>query len=111
MGHAFRRCAVLSIATAVITLSPVARADTGGIRNYLPIAIEAGEPDSVIVEKGDHLWSISAKHLEQRLARRASEEEIAPYWRQVIDVNRDRLRSGDPDLIYPGETVLLPELG
>jgi hypothetical protein len=26
----------------------------------------------------------------------------------VIKENRGRLRSGDPDLIYPGEVVLLP---
>ena len=99
------------MATVVIILSPVARAESGGIRNYVPIAIADGESDSVVVEKGDHLWSISAEHLEQRLARSPRDTEVAPYWHQVIEVNRHRLRSGDPDLIYPGETVLLPEAG
>jgi nucleoid-associated protein YgaU len=28
----------------------------------------------------------------------------------VIEANRDRLRSGDPDLIYPGEEIILPPL-
>jgi nucleoid-associated protein YgaU len=65
----------------------------------------------VVVEKGDHLWSISAEHLEQRLARSPRDTEVALYWHQVIEVNRHRLRSGDPDLIHPGETVLLPEAG
>jgi nucleoid-associated protein YgaU len=35
-------------------------------------------------------------------------DEISPYWRVVIETNREGLRSGDPDLIYPGETVVLP---
>jgi nucleoid-associated protein YgaU len=28
----------------------------------------------------------------------------------VIEANRDHLRSGDPDLIYPGESIVLPRL-
>jgi len=111
MGRACSRWAVLSMATVVSVLSPVARAESSAIHNYVPIAIAAGGSESVVVEKGDHLWSISAKHLENRLARHPSDAEIAPYWRQVVEANRDRLRSGDPDLIYPGEDVLLPEVG
>lgn len=65
----------------------------------------AGEPDSVVVVKGDHLWKISARHLGDD----ASNNEIAPYWVEVIEVNTPHLRSGDPDLIYPGEVVELPE--
>jgi nucleoid-associated protein YgaU len=60
--------------------------------------------DSVIVEKGDHLWKISAR----RLGEDAGDTEIAPYWRHVVEVNTPRLRSGDPDLIFPGEVVELP---
>jgi nucleoid-associated protein YgaU len=61
-------------------------------------------PDTVVVEKGDHLWKISATHLGEG----ASDVEIAPFWRDVVEVNAPRLRSGDPDLIYPGEIVELP---
>lgn len=62
------------------------------------------EPDAVVVVRGDHLWKISAR----RLGPEASNGEIAPYWRDVVEVNTPRLRSGDPDLIYPGEVVELP---
>jgi hypothetical protein len=37
--------------------------------------------------------------------------EITPVWVEVIAANRDRLRSGDPDLIFPGEIVVLPATG
>jgi hypothetical protein len=52
---------------------------------------------------GDNLWSIAAAHIG---ARRAA--DVAPYWRQVVDANRSTLRSGDPNLIFPGELVALP---
>lgn len=59
---------------------------------------------SVVVVEGDHLWKISARHL----GATAGNEQIAPYWRQVVETNAPHLRSGDPDLIYPGEVVQLP---
>jgi resuscitation-promoting factor RpfA len=55
------------------------------------------------IAPGEHLWSIAAAHLG---ADRAA--EIAPYWRRVVEHNRARLRSGDPNLVYPGEVVDLP---
>ena len=65
-----------------------------------------GDAGSVTVVEGDHLWKISAR----RLGEGASDEEISPYWRQVVVVNTPRLRSGDPDLIYPGEIVEVPAI-
>lgn len=68
-------------------------------------------PTTVTVRTGDHLWGLAAAHLaevEQRSPDDLSDAEIAVHWREVIAVNTDRLVSGDPDLIYPGETVRLP---
>ena len=79
--------------------------DSSAVR--LPVggaATSAGSPDSVVVRQGDHLWKISAR----ALGRDSSDSAVAPYWVEVVDVNRPRLRSGDPDLIYPGEMILLP---
>jgi len=71
----------------------------------LPVEVEIGGPlDTVVVIRGDHLWKISARHL----GPDASNDQISPYWREVIAVNEPRLRSGDPDLIYPGEIVEMP---
>lgn len=76
----------------------------------LPVALEEEvHPDQVEVVKGDHLWKISGQRLENELGRAPSNGEISPYWREVIKVNLPRLRSGDPDLIYPGEVVTLPD--
>lgn len=63
---------------------------------------------SHIVVDGDNLWSISKDHLAKTSGIVPSNAEIVPYWNRVIDLNLPNLRSGDPDMIYPGEVVALP---
>jgi len=66
---------------------------------------------AVVVARGDHLWSISQRHLETVWGRTdLGDNEVAGYWVQVIEANRDRIRSGNPDLIFPGEVILLPSI-
>jgi nucleoid-associated protein YgaU len=78
-----------------------------------------GEPqDTWVVEPGDSFWSIAAEVLgDEALGDEAlgdagaeplTERAIARYWRVLIDANRDRLVTGDPDLLYPGQELLLP---
>lgn len=95
----------------VMLISATAFADPGRERSVLPIRTAASRTykQSVVVTNGDHLWKISAAHLEAELERKVASTEISPYWRNVIAANIRTLRSGDPDLIYPGEVVLLPE--
>jgi nucleoid-associated protein YgaU len=92
---------VLMVATGVAGAAPVE-----DVR--LPIGTSQPAPvptvSTVVVTEGDHLWKISAHHLGDD----TPDEIIAPYWRRVIEVNTPHLRSGDPDLIYPGEVVELP---
>ncbi len=64
----------------------------------------------VVVAPGDNLWTLSARHLHRVTGRSPTDAETLRYWRRVIDVNVVRLRSGDPDLIYPGEEFVMPEL-
>lgn len=61
--------------------------------------------------QGDNLWTISRDHLAAATARRPSDlsdHEIATYWLRVIAVNRSSLRSGNPDVIFPGELIMFP---
>jgi hypothetical protein len=65
------------------------------------------------VVQGDNLWTIARDHIAAVTNRRSSElsdHEIATYWLRVIAVNRAALRSGNPDLIFPGELIMLPPL-
>lgn len=70
-------------------------------------------PTAHRVERGQHLWGIARAHLAAASGRPAADlhpAEVAPYWRRLIDANASRLRSGDPDLIHPGEELVLPEI-
>ena len=65
-----------------------------------------------VVAPGEHLWSIAADRLDDAWQRPVSDAEIAPYWRAIIDANRDRLVvAGEPDLIVAGQVFVLPPPG
>ena len=101
-----RRGVTILLATALFLVSEMAWAESPEESVRVPMTFaERFFSPQVIVEPGDHLWKISARYL----AEVDSESPIAPYWREVIDENLPTLRSGNPDLIYPGETVRLPQ--
>lgn len=103
----------LVAATTLLSIGSVALAQPAGSPSFVPVSMSQPRPGdtSVVVEPGDHLWKISEEHLAGVLGRHAEDAEVDPYWRSVIETNRDLLASGDPDLIYPGETVTLPPTG
>jgi hypothetical protein len=64
-----------------------------------------------VVAAGDNLWLLAARHLATVSGRSVddvADGEVAPYWVRVCDTNRARLASGDPNLVFPGERVVLP---
>lgn len=62
------------------------------------------------VVAGDHLWSIARRVVAQSHSGSPTEHQTASYWVDLIEANRNTLRSGDPDLIFPGELIVLPPL-
>jgi len=84
----------------------------------VPVASAAPPPASAAgtthtVTGGEHLWSIAAVRVASASARASADlspADVAPYWLRVVELNRHRLRSGNPDLVYPGEIVELPPL-
>lgn len=58
---------------------------------------------------GESLWSIATRHLAaSHRDVQLSDWEKARYWTEVVDANRSSLTSGNPDLIFPGEVIVLP---
>lgn len=109
MTRHLSRLVVVITVLAVSLAGGVAAAEGGQAPVRLPF--EPGGStysNTVTVRPGDHLWKISAHHLDELRGRSPEDEEISLYWRAVIAVNLPGLRSGDPDVIYPGETVVLP---
>lgn len=63
------------------------------------------------IEPGEHLWAVAARTLEQHSAATPTETEVAAYWLELIERNRDRLPDPtDPDLVHPGTVLALPPL-
>jgi nucleoid-associated protein YgaU len=64
----------------------------------------------VVVVRGDSFWSIAADALVDAGTPDPSDAAVDGYWRRLIDANRTRLVDPDnPDLIYPGQSVVLPD--
>lgn len=61
---------------------------------------------TIVVAPGEHLWSISERELAERLGRVPTDDEVVPFWLEVIDLNRDRVV--DPDLVFAGQVLRLP---
>lgn len=61
------------------------------------------------VRAGQHLWGITASQLAEAFDRLPTDAEIARHLHEVIRANRSRLvRPDDPDLILPGQRLVLP---
>jgi len=54
------------------------------------------------------MWGIAENRVRTADAG-ATTADVAEYWHEVVRMNPD-LPSGDPDLIHPGEQVVLPPL-
>jgi nucleoid-associated protein YgaU len=58
------------------------------------------------VERGQHLWGIAEATVH---ARGGGAAQVPGYWRTLVEANRDRLVVRDrPDLIFPGQDLVLP---
>lgn len=73
-----------------------------------PPTMVTTEPARWTVAPGDNLWTIAERHLGGFAASEAELPDVGDYWHRVVVANQDLIRSSDPDLIYPGEIVVLP---
>jgi DNA-binding SARP family transcriptional activator len=80
-----------------------------------PLVNHAAEPTPlagdhlVTVERGEHMWGLAKDALAEAWGREPTELELAPYWAQMVELNRDRLAPpGDPSVIYAGQELMLP---
>jgi hypothetical protein len=65
----------------------------------------------IIVEPGQSFWSIAEATESRLLGRSPTTREVALYWVALVDANASRLvRQGDPNLVYVGQSILLPPM-
>jgi resuscitation-promoting factor RpfA len=65
------------------------------------VDVASGEPTSYTVRPGDSLWRIAERHLGPRATTIATAQEVARLW----EINQQRIGTGNPDLIFPGQTL------
>lgn len=88
---------------------PIPTGGTGPVPHLVwTDATVAEEVTTYTVVAGDNLWAIAARRLREAAGSEHSTTVIARYWRRLVAANEGTLRSGDPNLIYPGEIVVLP---
>jgi hypothetical protein len=95
----------------IATMTPLDAAPTApSVPATEPVA-DPADGAIVVVEPGESLWSIAAARLAELTGGSPSEQEVAPYWHRLVELNRDRLVVPDnADLIYPGQELRLPPL-
>lgn len=69
----------------------------------------AGARGEVTVQPGDSFWTIAEDETARRLGREPTVAEVTALWADILDANADRLvEPGNPDLILPGQVMVLP---
>jgi nucleoid-associated protein YgaU len=75
-----------------------------------PAAVAGRVGGEWVVRPGDHLWGIAEEVLAERAGTDLSDAAVRHLWIRLIDANRDRLVDPeDPDLILPGQRLVLPD--
>lgn len=64
-----------------------------------------------VVSAGENLWTIARGAVRTSSNPAPHDREVHAYWVRLIAENLPSLRSGDPDLIHPGEVLRLPTAG
>jgi nucleoid-associated protein YgaU len=85
-----------------LTVTAPATDDTSSSAPYTPETV-------MTAHRGDNLWNLSAARLRTRTGEPPSAKAILDYLDAVIAANIGTI--DNPDLIYPGEQILLPAIG
>ena len=65
--------------------------------------VEVQTPGTYRVQPGDSLWRIAARHLGTDATTAQTAREVNRLW----ELNQQRIGTGNPDLIFPGQTLTM----
>ena len=109
------RPASATVAPPIVRLTDTAEAGSNAPMPTSPVASPATSvlsdgPDApYIVQRGDCLWRIARDALDARGGTEPSSVEIARFWPVIYQANRSVI-GDDPNLIFPGQTLQIPEV-
>jgi len=113
-------CGARATPTAVMTRVPAeggpparpARPAPGPVTDAPWLAEPAGASTapSWVVDAGDSFWSIAAETVSPSASDEPSDRQVIGHWRRLVEANRARLLDpGNPDLLVPGQELILPD--
>jgi len=74
--------------------------------------VSDGHVDEVEVRRGDNLWVMAERHLQEATGGEVSEADVREHWATVIDMNRDRFADpSNPSRIFVGQQMRMPSVG
>ena len=76
---------------------PAAQSDSAGRHE----SVEGQTHAAYRVQPGDSLWRIAAHHLGPEATTAQTAREVNRLW----ELNQQRIGTGNPDLIFPGQTL------
>lgn len=100
---------VLDGADGTAPVAPAPAPPTAPVAPAGPASVGPGAAgETWVVQPGESFWSIAEEVVGERLGRAPTDGEIVPCWRRLVEANRDRLVTGDADLLFPGQELVLP---
>jgi hypothetical protein len=111
---ALRRVVLAGCGVALVAGASPALATPGPVELSGPVVVVPAVPTlpappappahgGVLVHPGDSLWSIASRHLPSN----ATDQEVTAAWHRLYRHNR-AVVGGDPDLLRPGQHLVLP---
>jgi nucleoid-associated protein YgaU len=99
-----------TVTTIAPTTAPTSLAPVPNPPRASAPAIPPGPDDETwTVTPGDTFWSIAEEALTDRRGSFPTQHEIVRYWRRIVATNQSRLAApGNPDLLLPGQSLVLP---
>ncbi len=101
---------ILVLLLAIMSCSGLVPAALGSqvADRYLPVETAANPKQTWVVRSGEHFWSIATSHVGDTLGHPPTAPQVVEYWKTLVAANLSVIRSGNPDLIHPGEVLELP---
>jgi LysM domain len=101
----------LGVEEVTTTSSTVVTSPPTPAEPAVPAPVEPPAGDEYTVVRGDSFWTIADERLEEIGPDGLTPQVRLDYWRRLITANSDRLVfAGNPDLLYAGQTLVLPPL-
>ena len=97
--------------TTTTTTTPTTTTTSAPPPRTPPKAPDAPPPpiaaEEVVVARGDSFWSLAV----EAVAASSRPASVDAYWRRLVELNRPRLVDpANPDLLYPGQVLVLPPM-